>query len=295
MKRVLTSTSLLAATCLGGAVLSCTSTDNDFAVNLRPTVRNRNDLDTSQVAPRLLHDGPEMTAYMLGLPAGAYRVHLVRGVGRFYLDEGDDVIKGNLRVGIRWEGSIDRLLARHTKPGTTAIDAGAHIGTHTLELARRVGVDGRVYAFEPQKKLFRELVFNLRLNQAMNVVPLRFALGDSSEIIEMSPPVARNEGGTGVGLGGDRAELRKIDSFEFQNVSIMKIDVEGYEDHVLRGARETIKRWKPVLLVEIQGGQNYDKTTPEVRAKIDATKSIIESFGYKVERVSEHDYLGLPL
>lgn len=75
----------------------------------------------------------------------------------------------------------------------------------------------------------------------------------------------------------------------------MKIDVEGYEGHVLEGARRTITRDRPVLVVEIRGGSNYDTADAETRGAIDAVRNLMRSLGYVVTRVSEQDYLGTPI
>jgi FkbM family methyltransferase len=261
----------------------------------KPVAPLLEDVDPTTLAPRLLKDEQEIRAYVEAFPLGEYKVYEVRGQGKFYLDQQGDTIKGFLRRGIAWEKHIDDLLRKHVERGTVAVDAGAHIGTHTLVMAKLVGPNGRVYAFEPQRKLYRELVHNLRLNELSSVIPLRFALGAGAEIIEMSPAVHGNEGGTGVGQGGDPAELRTLDSFELTNVSVIKIDVEGFEDFVLDGARATIARSRPILIVEIMGGQDYQTTSPEIRARIDGTKHKLAALGYLVSKVSKHDYLGIPI
>jgi FkbM family methyltransferase len=252
---------------------------------------NPNDIEPARLAPQLLRDQAAMGEYLAAFPLAEYKIYEVEGQGRFYLDGLDDVIKRPLRKGVMWEPYLVTLIPQHIKPGTTVIDAGAHIGTHTMTMARTAGRKGRVYSFEPQKKIYRELVRNVELNGLRNVVPLRFALGDRHEVIEMSRSVAGNEGGTGVGPGGDKAELRTIDSFGFRNVSFIKIDVEGFEDHVLDGAAQTIKAQHPVLLVEIQGGEDYDKAPPKIRQRIEQTIAKLKAYGYAVKRVSRHDYL----
>lgn len=255
---------------------------------------NPNSVDAAVLAPVLLDDREHMKAYLSELPAGIYRVFRVEGLGSFYLDDINDLIKAWLRRGMLWEKHLVELFPRYVKPGSTVIDAGAHIGTHTLSFARLAGPQGRVYAFEPQRKIYRELVHNLRLNNASNVVPLRFALGDAAGVIEMSRAVLGNEGGTPIGSGGDKAEVRTLDSFGFRNVSFIKIDVEGAEDMVLQGARATIQRNRPVILIEIQGGHLYEKAKPEVRAKIDATRARLTAMGYRTEHLRGHDYLAIP-
>ncbi len=247
-----------------------------------------------RLAPQLLRDSEEIAAYVEAFPQQEYAVAEVAGLGSFYLDEGQDLIKDTLRRGELWEPHLVKQLLRLAEPGSVVIDAGAHIGTHSLALAHIVGPAGRVYAFEPQRKIYRELVRNMRLNEANNVVPLRFALGDEAGIIEMNPATAANEGSTAIGEGGDPAELRTIDSFGFEGVSLMKIDVESFEEPVLAGARDTISRCRPKLLVEIQGAADFDDAFPVDRARIVHTITMIESMDYYVVRASQADYIGVP-
>ena len=60
-----------------------------------------------------------------------------------------------------------------------------------------------------------------------------------------------------VGAGGERVEMRTSDSFGFQNVSLVKIDVEGFENEILAGAERLIRESRPVTLLEILGGTAY--------------------------------------
>lgn len=257
-------------------------------------VGTKNDIASERLAPALLRDSDEMAAYIRAFPRDQYKVYPNVLIGNFYVDDIDDFIKNKLRTGAGWEPKIYEQLQAHARPGTTAIDAGAHIGTHTVALARFVGPEGRVYAFEPQKKLYRELVENLQLQDIHNVYPLRFALGDQSAVVEMSPAAKGNEGGTGMSGGGDKVEQRTIDSFGFANVSVMKIDTEGAEGKIIAGARETIMKWKPALVVEILGGNDIEHAAPEMRAEIQRRIAMIEGFGYQVQRTGPCDYLAIP-
>jgi len=255
---------------------------------------NPNQVDAARLAPELLRDGEEMRRYVAAFPLAEYRIAEVERQGRFYIDSTRDLIKRSLSNGVEWEPYITNLILAHARPGTTVLDVGAHIGTHTVTLAQVAGWRGRVYAFEPQKKIFRELVKNIELNGLRNVVALHFALGDQHGIVEMNKAGEGNEGGTAIGVGGDRAELRTLDSFGFRNLSFVKIDVEGYEDHVLDGAARTLREQHPVVLVEIQGGIDYDKATAEQKHRIDGTLARLAALGYATRRVSMHDYLALP-
>jgi len=264
-------------------------------IALSLSCKNENVVSPEALRPRLLHDEQEMQAYLETFPKEQYKVIRILGAGRFYLDDKQDAIKDILRKGVIWEENVVTLLRKHVKPDTTVIDAGAYIGTHTLFMSKYVGKKGRVYAFEPQRKIYRELVYNLKLNHIKNVVPLRFALGLGSEIIEMFPAAQGNEGGTRIGQGGDKAELRTIDSFGFRNVSLIKIDVEGFEDYVIVGAKETIQRYRPILIVEIEGDAIYQKAPPEMKARIDRSKEGIVKLGYSIKLMDRHNYLAKPL
>jgi FkbM family methyltransferase len=249
-----------------------------------------NQVPAEILAPRLLDDHDDLESFLDQFARDHYRVFVVKGQGSFHLDDGRDEIKDELRMGRMWKPQLVKLLAQRVRPGSTAIDVGAHIGTHTMVMAWAVGKQGRVYAFEPRRRSYRELYYNLQLNGLRNVVPLRFAVGDEPAVIEMNP----GTGEPGGGSGGDQAELRSIDSFGFHNVSVIKIDVDGSEDHVLQGARRTITRDRPILIFEIQSGADFNTARPELRAKIVHTIQVVEQMGYLVTRQGVADYLGAP-
>ena len=191
-----------------------------------------------------------------------------------------------------------------------------------LGMGRLAGPQGHVYAFEPQRKVYRELRRNIELNGMGNITALRFAVGAETRIVAMNPPetiddmafvdgnrtipvgTALSEGGVAVGSGGDRAEMRPLDSFGFENVSLIKIDVEGFEDEVLAGAERLIRESQPVILLEIMGGKSYPGAPtlgyvppagPKDLASIHATWRTLEAFGYTVRPALDYDYIALPV
>ena len=247
------------------------------------------------VAPELLDDVEETRRYLNAFPIESYQQHDASGGGRFFIDDPSDMIKQIIVAGYVWERHQVELFEEHVEPGSVVVEVGAHIGSHTVSIARLAGPWGRVYAFEQQRKIYRELYHNLALNGLTNVVPLRYAIGDGgTRIIEMNPATPGNEGGTGVGAGGDRAELRSLDSFGFERVSLLKIDVEHYENEVLAGAVDTIRRNRPVILIEIMGGEDYETAPPAVVERIHGTWARLERLGYTVKPVAGHDYIALP-
>src|SRR5262245_24874789 len=83
------------------------------------------------------------------------------------------------RVG--WMGREERrILEERVRPGMRVVDIGANVGLYSLLLARLVGPEGRVFAFEPEPTLFRALADNCRRSRLTNLAPRNLALGDRS-------------------------------------------------------------------------------------------------------------------
>jgi FkbM family methyltransferase len=143
--------------------------------------------------------------------------------------------------------------------GATALDVGANVGAYSLLLGTWVGPTGAVYAFEPAPIVFDGLVHHVRLNDLGHVVhPIAAAVGDHdapSDLL-MSPTA----GEARLAAPGDRGQpvvkvsTVTVDAFCAQWAiapTFIKIDVEGGELAVLRGARETVRRCEPALFVEL--------------------------------------------
>lgn len=144
------------------------------------------------------------------------------------------------------------LMRGIVKPGWVVADIGANIGAHTLLLSRLVGPTGTVYAFEPQRLLFQMLCANVALNSMDNVMAQQCAIGAEAREIRirsMDQNIRQNFGGTALALleGGD--EPVQIKPFDVP-CNFLKIDVEGMETEVLKGAADMIREYKPFIFVE---------------------------------------------
>jgi FkbM family methyltransferase len=240
----------------------------------------------------------KITAYVQSFPANNYDIHLVRDLGLFWLEPKQEYIKDILKRDEKWEPHVEAEIKKHTKPGSIAIDIGAHIGTQTIIMARAVGEQGKVIAFEPQLKIFRELFMNLELNQAPNVYYFWGAISDKPGVVKL--PNLRDSCEVvsfldfTTGYSGVDAPAGTLDSLELKNVSLIKIDVDGIEDIVLDGIKNTILSNKPVIIIEIQGGYSIETAPPEIVEKILHTKSTLTNLGYTLHRISGIDYLGIP-
>ncbi|MCH7935880.1 MAG: FkbM family methyltransferase [Proteobacteria bacterium] len=148
----------------------------------------------------------------------------------------------------------NRFFSATLGPGSSAVDVGAHIGCHTVFMAKRVGPEGAVFAFEPQRVIFQNLCANLALNGLSNVRVFNAAAGSEEGAITVPDIDYGAEGNFGgVSLGGDDGEqvpLTTIDGLGLPACHLIKADVEGMEADVIRGATETIKTHWPVLYVE---------------------------------------------
>lgn len=204
----------------------------------------------------------------------------------FYVDAPTtDYIKNDLLAGRGWEPYHASCIFQYARPGSIAIDVGAHIGTHTITMSRAVGLKGTVLAFEPNQRLFRELVMNVAiLNHAKNV---HFYQQAADNLVAFLDSSHLNE--------GSFVEKNTLDSLQLTNVSLIKIDTDGtYELDILKGARNTILSNRPAILLEICGGIVYENTTPHGRNLIEQSRSYVESLGYTWQRFGDWDYLCLP-
>lgn len=211
-----------------------------------------------------------------------------------WIDDTKDHLKHKITQGESWERKVATLLQKLIKPGDTVVDAGAHIGLHTLLMSKCAGRAGRVYAFEPQKKLFNELSSNLLLNECSNVIPYHLALSQGTASFHLDKP-SHNEGACRIDpmANGELIEAKALDSFQIENVSLIKIDVEGHEYHLLRGAANTIKYSRPYIIIEIWSENSALSRGAEYnRLRV---FQLLEEWGYYVEKISKDDFLAIPL
>jgi FkbM family methyltransferase len=149
-------------------------------------------------------------------------------------------------------------------PKGVAIDCGANFGVWTLPLSRHAT---KVYAVEPQWRISKLLARSVVSSGLDNVTLLSVALSDKTETLRISDldlNKPTNFGGLSIGVdieGQLGAPMREVSAVRLDDitgagdeVNFIKIDVEGYEDRVLRGAVDTIARCRPLMFVEVVHG-----------------------------------------
>ena len=180
-------------------------------------------------------------------------------------------IRDVTRYGLRWRIDLSDLIGwylfwgftdpHHDKlislcpPGGTAIDAGANIGVTALRMAVAVGSGGRVIAFEPDPVNFERLLGNLALNPTQSVHAIHAALGECSGVLHAHVVDPRNRGSIRLTATGAeaRVDVRRLDDLNLpiERLDVLKVDTEGFEARVLKGARRIIEAHRPYLFVEV--------------------------------------------
>jgi FkbM family methyltransferase len=173
-----------------------------------------------------------------------------------------------------------RHLGRLTQPGGCAVDVGANLGLYAYAMAR---VHVEVHAFEPNPVVTRAL--QAWRNPRVHVHAVALASEQTTATLRI--PVQDGMPLTGwASLGSGRlpsansyeelqVTTKTLDEFALRDVRLIKIDVEGYEVEVLRGAAGTIERSRPVMVVEVDDGNQI------------AIARIAEEFGYTVTTLAE--------
>jgi FkbM family methyltransferase len=168
------------------------------------------------------------------------------------------------------------MLASLLGPGDWAIDVGANIGHYTKRMSDLVGAEGRVIALEPVPDSFALLTSNATLFQHDNVTLVNAAASERTQVVGFSVPrfasglVNYYEAAITPGASDLRVLTLSLDSLAIpQRVRLIKIDAEGHDAQVLRGAEQLLRRDHPVLIVE---------------APAQLVGEYLEGFGYAGER-----------
>lgn len=155
---------------------------------------------------------------------------------------------GKLRIAEKYLKSFQK----YVPIGGTVVDAGAMIGDHTATYADWVGKEGSVIAFEPNPEAFECLRHN---TQGMHQVSLN-RCGLSNEPAWTSMSIDQNAGASHINLARHDESVRVVplDDFGLRNLDFFKLDIEGFEMKALIGAKNTILRLRPVMLIEVNEG-----------------------------------------
>jgi FkbM family methyltransferase len=175
------------------------------------------------------------------------------------------------------------------KPGMNVLDVGAHIGLMTVIFGKKVGDKGSVYAFEPTPTTIKILRETIKLNKINNISTIPAALADKKGKLTfyISENAADNSNSLVNNHRTDRkeekieVEVNTIDDFiaekKISRIDFIKIDVEGAELKLLKGAAKIIKKDRPKMILSIhpEGIKNFGDSAEDIW-------KLLHDAGYKI-------------
>jgi FkbM family methyltransferase len=197
----------------------------------------------------------------------------------------------------RWEVNNEPELRKAFRDilqkGDTVVDVGANLGFHSLYLAQLVGSNGHIYAFEPIPSNLQLLQRNIKLNGFQDRVTIvNAALSNSEEpFIEMSIPSDGVAVAAAINKNGksDEAVVKvrnlHLDDYVMEkklSPRLIKIDVEGAEHEVLKGAEKTLMQYRPALIVEV-----HTFALPVFGSSPEALCDYMTTLGYVQHQIAE--------
>ncbi len=178
-----------------------------------------------------------------------------------------------------YEPELQACMRKLVHSGMVAYDVGANAGFFTLALSRMVEAGGTVVAFEPFAENAANLLRHVALNKLANVQLIQAALSDASGIIPFHVATNNSMGKIGEGSGSYLVPTLTVDEIvamdQIPAPNLMKIDVEGAESRVLRGASMTIQRFRPIIFLSLHGDFERLQCAAQLRA-----------WGYTVSRLN---------
>lgn len=203
-----------------------------------------------------------------------------------------------------YEPEVWRVIMSHIRIRDTVVEVGASIGIYTLALASRVGVDGRVVAFEPDPASATELETNIAVNGWQNrVAVMRAAVGDGCGQVQFAAARGMEshiaiDSDAGSSTQAISVPLVTLDSaFPDTPVNLLKIDVEGFEEPVLRGAQHLLAdpmRRPRAIVVEVHpfAWEAVGTTSDSILESLTRNRYRVASLaGEPVARISEYGHI----
>lgn len=219
---------------------------------------------------------------------------------KLYLEFTDDSIE-IYYLGI-YEPEETRMIKSMVKEGMAVLDIGANIGYFSMVMANLVSPQGKVYSFEPNPQMFERLQKNLEINPNLSeqIEIHQLAIGEKEGKANFfCPPVGFE------GLGGlqntNRISINNVinvdvitlDKFiednNIQRLDFIKLDVEGGEFDVLRGAKNTLNKYHPTILFEAE-----EENTAAYGYRVFQLLSYLENLGYIVKKAGNVNFVAIP-
>jgi len=242
---------------------------------------------------------------------------IINGI-KYVIYNNEDCIQKKLLNGTQWNTEVINIIKSYIydKKLSHFLNIGSHIGSVCLPVSLYIN---KVSAIEAYPDTYKHLCENIQLNNLSNINTFNIAVGNSEEDIyfmsnekicprENINRILNNTGGMHVFTENDiknnirsanltdkkiKNKINKLDNLEIDNFDIMLIDIEGFEYEFLLGAKEKIKKNKPIIIIEIWGDnkrkyENMIQTQEEII-------NYIKSLNYKLISNFDDDFIFEPL
>jgi FkbM family methyltransferase len=211
-----------------------------------------------------------------------------------------DYLSRMILISGEWQPGVWQSVSSSLSNGAVFLDVGAHIGYDTIKAAVRVGETGRVVAFEPNPNTLAQLRANIAASRASIVIVEPIACTDREQMLTLYDSTSEgNSAASSLSLANAdehsegalpsyRVRGRRIDDvvgeLGLKRVDVVKIDVEGAEYSVLRGARETLTRFHPKIVLEMEPRELANMNT-----KVEDLRSLLREMGYNASKQVDED------
>jgi FkbM family methyltransferase len=207
-----------------------------------------------------------------------------------------DLVSRQLLLHGNWEHEIWEQMASNLPKDGVFVDVGAHIGYYTLKAAHKVGDKGTVISVEPNPETLKKLNANIDASKASGIVKVQpVAASDKEAQLEFFASPRANTGESslsrknaaqaGEGVNSYQVRARPLDDIiqeaGVQRLDVLKVDVEGADFMVLKGAERTLNRFHPKVYVE-----TVNKQLKEMGSSVAELKAWMVAQGYKVNQLT---------
>jgi len=209
----------------------------------------------------------------------------------------DDELSGRLYLGLPFEEGERKFVDNLLLPGHTVFDIGAHHGLYTLQASKKVRTGGTVIAFEPSPRELKRLRWHILINRCNNVRVEPLALSSSDGTVGLFVCLSQQTGLNSMRPPPGQASClvmvptTTLDNYVRSNgigtIDFLKVDVEGAELEVLKGATSVLSSGlPPIIMCEIQ-----DIRTKEWGYDASDIRDLVETYGYEIFSVTKEGRL----
>jgi FkbM family methyltransferase len=180
----------------------------------------------------------------------------------------------------RFVSAEEQFVSNVLQPGNTYIDVGANVGLIALRAASIVGPSGRVVAIEAHPRTVEFFADNVRLNGFSQVSVVHAAVGEEAGVLHLSSE--RSDDQNHVTESGIEVPMRPLDDLTPPGpIALLKVDVEGFELPVFRGAADTLSRTRTILF------ESWDQHVARYGYDVRDTLSLLEAAGFSLSRLGD--------